>query len=160
MSQKTDKAKIYNSREWKALRAAKIQANPLCERCLEAGYVTPARTVHHKIPIETARNYEEMKRLAFCGMAGLQSLCFQCHSDIHKQMNSRSAEGHKASSIASLERFKSQHQPPTESALPTPGGMNLLQPISDSQIHLPPIELGEQLSGGVLFPVFDNTAPK
>ena len=141
MSQKTDKAKIYNSREWKQRRAEKLQANPLCERCLEAGYVVPARVVHHKTPIETARNYEEMKRLAFCGLDRLQSLCFQCHSDIHKQMNSRSAEGHKASSIASLERFKSQHPPPTESALPTPGGMNLLQPPSDSQIHLPSREL-------------------
>ena len=77
----------------------------------------------------------------FCGLDRLQSLCFQCHSDIHKQMNSRSAEGHKASSIASLERFKSQHQPPTESSLPTPGGMNLLQPPSDSEIHLPSREL-------------------
>ena len=141
MSQKTDKQRIYNSREWKALRAAKLTANPLCERCQEAGYITPARTVHHKIPIETARNYEEMKRLAFCGLAGLQSLCFQCHSDIHKQMNSRSAEGHKASSIASLDRFKSANPSPTESALPTPGGMNLLQPPSDSEIHLPSREL-------------------
>ena len=121
MSQKTDKAKIYNSREWKRLKKLKIEANPLCERCLEAGYVTPARVVHHKTPIETARNYEEMKRLAFCGLDRLQSLCFKCHSDIHKQMNSRSAEGHKASSIASLERFKSQHPTPTESALPKPG---------------------------------------
>ena len=141
MSQKTDKAKIYNSREWKQRRAEKLQANPLCERCLEAGYVTPARVVHHKTPIETARNYEEMRRLAFCGLDRLQSLCFQCHSDIHKQMNSRSAEGHKESSIASLERFKSANPAPTESALPTPGSMNLLQPPSNSEIHLPSREL-------------------
>lgn len=128
MSQKTDKQRIYNSREWKMLRAEKLRANPLCERCQEAGYIVPARTVHHRVPIETARNYEEMRRLALCGLPGLQSLCFQCHSDIHKQMHSRSAEGHKASNAASLERFKSANPAPTESALPTPGGMNLLHP--------------------------------
>ena len=141
MSQKTDKQRIYNSREWKALRKAKIEANPRCERCLEAGYSTPARYVHHKNPIDKARNYEEMRRNAFCGLDELQSLCARCHSDIHKQMNSRSAEGHKASSIASLDRFKSQHPAPTESALPIPGGMNLLQPPSNSEIHLPSREL-------------------
>ena len=109
MSQKQDKQRIYNSSEWRRLRDAKLEQQPLCERCLEQGYYVSARCVHHKVPIETARNYEEMKRLAFCAMSGLQSLCYQCHSDIHKVMNSRSKEGHKRASKASLERWINKH---------------------------------------------------
>lgn len=109
MSQKQDKARIYNSAEWHRLREAKLESNPLCERCEEQGYVVSADCVHHKIPIETARNFEEMKKLAFCGLSGLQSLCYKCHSDIHKAMRSRSKEGHKKASDAALERWIDRH---------------------------------------------------
>ena len=116
MSQKEDKRRIYNSREWRRLRNAKREANPLCERCIamgkaagvKDGWIRSVQVIHHKIPIETARNYEEMKRLAFM-WDNLQSLCFKCHSEIHKQMNSRSKEGHKKASEAALERWIKRH---------------------------------------------------
>lgn len=140
MSQKEDKMRIYNSREWRELRAAKLTANPLCEMCLAEGIVTATRCIHHKIPIESARNYEDMRALAF-RYDNLQSLCFAHHSEVHQAMRSRSKEGHKASNAASLERFKASHPAPTRSVFDqTPRGIDFVEPPSDSQIHLP---LGE-----------------
>ena len=77
-----DKATIYNSREWQELRIAKLRSQPLCERCLSQGRYVRAHPVHHIIPIETAHNMADMKRLAF-DFNNLQSLCDQCHADIH-----------------------------------------------------------------------------
>ena len=119
MSQKDDKKRIYQSKEWKLLRNAKRLANPLCERCLEMGkaagvkkgWVRPVQVIHHKIPIETARNFEEMKAIAF-RWDNLQSLCFKCHSEIHEQMKSRSKEGHKRASQAALDRWIERHEKP------------------------------------------------
>ena len=92
--QAKDKATIYNSREWKELRIAKLRStNGLCEECLKQGIVTSARCVHHVVPIETARTKDEMKRLAIdCGLQGLKSLCFACHARIHKEMGSNTAK--------------------------------------------------------------------
>ena len=89
-----DKADIYNSREWKELRIAKLRStNGLCEECLKQGIVTSARCVHHVVPIETARTKDEMKRLAIdCGLQGLKSLCFACHARIHKELGSNTAK--------------------------------------------------------------------
>lgn len=92
--QAKDKAEIYNSREWKELRIAKLRStNGLCEECLKEGIVTSARCVHHVVPIETARTKDEMKRLAIdCGLQGLKSLCFACHARIHKELGSNTAK--------------------------------------------------------------------
>ena len=94
IKQAKDKAAIYNSREWKELRALKIRStNGLCEECLKEGIVTSARCVHHIVPIETARTKDEMWRLAIgCGLQGLQSLCFTCHARIHKEIGSNTAK--------------------------------------------------------------------
>ena len=92
--QAKDKAEIYNSREWKELRIAKLRStNRLCEECMKEGIVTSARCVHHVVPIETARTKDEMKRLAIdCGLQGLKSLCFACHARIHKELGSNTAK--------------------------------------------------------------------
>jgi len=78
-----DKADIYNSREWKELRIAKLRANPLCEVCESKGYVVSAHCVHHKHPIENSHSLQEMKHWAFM-WENLQSLCDSCHAAIHK----------------------------------------------------------------------------
>ena len=89
-----DKSDIYNSKEWKELRIAKLRStNGLCEECMKEGIVTSARCVHHVVPIETARTKDEMRRLAIdCGLQGLKSLCFACHARIHKDMGSNTAK--------------------------------------------------------------------
>ena len=92
--QQKDKAEIYNSREWKELRIAKLRSTDgLCEECMKQGIVTAARCVHHVVPIETARTKDEMRRLAIdCGLQGLKSLCFACHARIHKELGSNTAK--------------------------------------------------------------------
>ena len=90
--QAKDKAEIYNSREWKELRIAKLRStNGLCEECLKEGIITSARCVHHVVPIETARTKDEMKRLAF-DVNNLRALCFACHARIHKELGSNTAK--------------------------------------------------------------------
>lgn len=88
--QKEEKARIYNSREWQALRAEKLRSTRgLCERCLAQGYYVPATLVHHVVPIETARTKDELRRLALdCGLQGLQSLCTACHGAVHRELGS------------------------------------------------------------------------
>lgn len=105
--QAKDKAEIYNSREWKDLRAAKLRSTKgLCEECMKQGIVTSARCVHHIVPIETARTKDEMKRLAIdCGLQGLKSLCFACHARIHKEMGSNTAKVVKARAEARQDRW-------------------------------------------------------
>ena len=109
--QAKDKATIYNSREWKELRIAKLRQQPLCERCLSQNYVRSAHCVHHIVPIETAATMEEMKRLAFCSymsnpLDGLMSLCDECHHKIHEEMRSFDPANVKARADARQARWK------------------------------------------------------
>ena len=107
LKQRKDKQDIYNSREWKELRIAKLRStNGLCEECLKQGIVTGARCVHHIVPIETARTKEEMRRLALdCGLNGLMSLCFACHARIHKEIGSNTAKIVQARADARHDRW-------------------------------------------------------
>ena len=85
--------KLMNSREWRELRIRKLQANPLCERCqAEHGWVVPARCVHHIIPIEASTSEAEARERAF-NFNNLQSLCYECHREIHQ------AEGYHSSDV-------------------------------------------------------------
>ena len=102
--QAKDKATIYNSREWKALRIQKLRANPLCERCEQEGFVRSAHCVHHIVPIETAKTMEEMKRLAY-NPANLMSLCDECHHKIHEEMRSFDPANVKARAEARQDRW-------------------------------------------------------
>lgn len=96
IQQQKDKAEIYNSREWKQLRAEKLRANPLCEMCIregeakgiKGGYITAATCVHHIEPIETATTKEQMRRMAFVPLNRLMSLCQACHAKVHKELGS------------------------------------------------------------------------
>ena len=96
--QAKDKQTIYNSREWRELRTRKLRANPLCELCQQKGIVTAAHQVHHIHPIEDSTSKAEMRKWAFM-WENLQSVCDQCHNDIHK------AEG-KGTKALAIERAK------------------------------------------------------
>ena len=102
-----DKAEIYNSREWKELRIAKLlSTNWLCEECLKEKVHTPARCVHHIVPIETARTKDEMRRLALdCGLQGLKALCYACHARIHQELGSNTAKIVKQRAEARQDRW-------------------------------------------------------
>ena len=109
MSQKKDKMRIYNSKEWRLVRNAKLEKNPLCEVCAERGKIVAAQCVHHIIPIETASDFTYMKELAF-RFDNLLSCCFQCHSEIHQTLKSRTREGHQRASQAALDRWINKHK--------------------------------------------------
>ena len=74
--------KLINSYAWQKLRHSKFVANPICERCLEVGRVTPTEEVHHIIPVEQGRDETEMRKLAY-DYNNLQSLCKACHAEVH-----------------------------------------------------------------------------
>lgn len=81
-------AKLYNSSKWVKLRNAYIQANPLCERCLEKEIIKPAEEVHHIKPIGTGLDELEMMGLAY-DPGNLMALCKDCHHELHQEMNKR-----------------------------------------------------------------------
>lgn len=110
MSQKQDKQRIYNSKEWKITRTAKLQRDPLCEVCKANGKIVAAQAVHHVIPIETASDFAYMQELAF-RFSNLLSVCYQCHSDIHQQLNSRTREGHQRAAATAVERWAQLRAP-------------------------------------------------
>lgn len=75
----------YNSRRWKKLRDMKFHDNPVCELCLETGKTEVARVIHHVIPWQTGKTDEEIDDLTY-SYSNLQSLCHQCHNEIHHKM--------------------------------------------------------------------------
>lgn len=77
-----NRIKVYNSTRWRRLRELKLTNDPLCEKCLEEGRVTPAEDVHHKISFMSVIDPVQRKFLAY-DYENLQSLCKVCHQKIH-----------------------------------------------------------------------------
>ena len=92
------------------MRTAKLNADPLCEECKLRGKWVSATCVHHITPIETATDFGSMKALAF-RYTNLMSLCYQCHSDIHRELASRTREGHQKAAQSALERWAEGRKP-------------------------------------------------
>jgi 5-methylcytosine-specific restriction protein A len=67
-----EKSRVYNH-EWRALRKAFIQSNPLCADCLSMGKIVGASEVHHVVAVRKAPE----RRL---DPSNLCSLCTTCHS--------------------------------------------------------------------------------
>jgi len=99
---------IMNSREWRRLRAMKMAANPLCESCQRQGYVRAARCVHHITPVESGRTDQECKELAY-RWANLQSLCYDCHKEAHRQMGT-SKEQHQQREQERVRQWMTRHR--------------------------------------------------
>ena len=78
-------AEYYASKQWRALRDSYIKHNPLCERCLSNGKVTPAEHVHHIIPFLTGKEAAERWSLLL-NEYNLKSLCADCHRKVHAEM--------------------------------------------------------------------------
>ena len=130
IQQQRDKAEIYNSKEWKQLREAKLQQQPKCEMCLEEGrkqgvkrgYVRSATCVHHIVPIETATTMAEMRQLAF-DWNNLQSLCRRHHHMVHNDAGYHTKEAVQERKHSAFERWKQRQQgkrpdPPTDGDAP------------------------------------------
>lgn len=69
---KREAARLYGTKRWQEMRLAQLQAEPLCERCIDKDRVTAATVVDH---IDRHGNDERR----FYDRGNLQSLCKRCH---------------------------------------------------------------------------------
>lgn len=74
----------YNTSQWHNLRDRYIKNHPFCERCAEKGIIKLAQQVHHKIEFLTGLTDEDKWRLLL-DEDNLQSLCTNCHNEIHNE---------------------------------------------------------------------------
>lgn len=74
--------KAYNTTAWQKLRKSYIKLQPLCEKCLEKGTVRAAENVHHKRSPFIAG---EINYSLLLDPDNLQSLCRECHAEIHNR---------------------------------------------------------------------------
>ena len=89
--QQKDKNEIYQSREWRELRIAKMRANPICELCEAEGVIHSTEAIHHIHPIEESSSKEEMRKWAFM-WSNLQSVCKYHHAKIHRDAGANRKE--------------------------------------------------------------------
>lgn len=108
MSKNVDYKKMIQSKRWKVLRKKKINANPICEDCMERNIVEPATEVHHVIPAETALSVDEMEGLMF-DYANLRSLCQECHANAHVLLGSKKRENVRENCRRVTERFAKRY---------------------------------------------------
>lgn len=84
--------KLLNSPRWVDVkRLVWRRAGGLCERCKREGFITPGVDCHHKTPVESARDEEEMRRLAY-DLNNIELLCIPCHIKTHAEMRSHTKE--------------------------------------------------------------------
>lgn len=76
----------YGTREWKSLRALKLQASPWCEPCDRRGIRVKANTVDHRVSINRGGP-------AFPALTGLMSMCPACHNTKTKAVDVKGGSG-------------------------------------------------------------------
>lgn len=112
--------KLLNSPRWAEVkRLVWARAGGLCERCrregiavgvLPDGYITPGVDCHHKIPVESAKTEEEMRRLAY-NVSNIELLCIPCHIKTHKEMLSHTKEKVAENKQRARRRFLEANDP-------------------------------------------------
>lgn len=95
---------MIQSHLWRSLRHRKLSESPLCEMCLDSGQYVSAQCVHHIQPCESASSEAEMRRLMFA-WNNLQSLCNDCHQQVHRELQSRSKKVIRERNTKKNERF-------------------------------------------------------
>ena len=68
---------------WKNLRLWYLKQHPLCQKCLERGFIVAAKEVHHKYKISSGIDYQQKLQIAL-NINNLSSLCIPCHHDEDK----------------------------------------------------------------------------
>ena len=106
--------KLLNTKEWRELRAWKMQqVNGYCEMCTAEGWhdlQAAAVDIHHKIPVESAKTEAEMRRLCF-DPNNLQALCVKHHIQVHTEMKSHTKEKVKENKARARRRFMEANDP-------------------------------------------------
>ncbi len=107
MSHNRNYIKLINCTKWKRIRTDVLKQHPTCEQCSARGHkAIPATCVHHIIPVEITSDEKEMERLAY-DFSNLQSLCRQCHKEIHYDMKFNRKEARKTTIQIEMERLSS-----------------------------------------------------
>ncbi len=96
-----------NSKEWRRLRAIKLAQDPYCEECQGHGIYRLASVVHHKIEVESGLTPADCKRLAF-DLNNLESVCPQCHREIHKNRKTWGRDNHQQRERERLSQWKAR----------------------------------------------------
>ena len=71
---------FYKSSAWIKCRKAFLSIHPYCNRCEQAGKITPAEHVHHKIWL-TPKNINDP--YITLNWDNLEALCHDCHTKEH-----------------------------------------------------------------------------
>jgi len=80
---------FYHTKVWQTCRdSILIRDNFLCQSCLKSKQITLANTVHHIKP------FKDFPELAL-DQDNLQSLCPNCHNQIHKRYQSKKKQTKK-----------------------------------------------------------------
>lgn len=66
----------HYDRRWQRIRIAFLSKHPLCQKCKEAGKLTPATEVHHIIAVKNGGSDAD---------ENLMPLCKSCHSRITRE---------------------------------------------------------------------------
>ena len=104
--------KLLNSPRWMEVKRQVWQrASGQCERCKREGYVTAGVDCHHKIPVESAKTEQEMKRLAYDWQSNIELLCVPCHIKTHQEMRSHTKEKVKENKARARRRFMEANDP-------------------------------------------------
>lgn len=82
--------RIIHSKEWRRVSKLYKAAHPLCEECEK----WPATAVHHRRPLETFPNFEEMLAAAY-DWQNLESVCRECHDKLHRELDSHNYKRNK-----------------------------------------------------------------
>ena len=111
---------LLNSKRWGEVKRIVWQrAGGLCERCrrdgiaagvLPDGYVRAGVDCHHKVPVESAKTDEEMRRLAY-DVSNIELLCVPCHIKTHQEMYSHTKEKVAENKARARRRFLEANDP-------------------------------------------------
>lgn len=71
---------FYKSSAWIKCRKAFLSVHPYCNRCEQAGRITPAEHVHHKIWLSPKNIHDPYITLNW---DNLEALCHDCHTKEH-----------------------------------------------------------------------------
>lgn len=134
MAKDKDYIELIRKNRWLVLRREKLTRDPLCERCLENGDITPAVEVHHIVPVETATGFAAKESLMY-DFANLRSLCHRCHIRTHIEMGRGNRATNRQRTVDRLKRFAAKF--PTGSPKPTETDINF---VPDENPRLTPPE--------------------
>ena len=103
--------KLLNSKRWAEVKRFVWQrAGGLCERCKLEGFITAGVDCHHKVPVESAKPEEEMRRLAY-NVNNIELLCIPCHIKTHQEMYSHTKEKVQENKQRARRRFLEANDP-------------------------------------------------